>query len=31
MQNVNNDEVEKMMFWQPCNEAQVKVYAEFPG
>jgi hypothetical protein len=31
MKNVNNDGVEKMMFWQQCSEAQVQVYAEFPG
>jgi hypothetical protein len=31
MRNVNSDGVEKMMFWQQCSEAQVQVYAEFPG
>jgi hypothetical protein len=31
MQNVNNDSMEKMMFWQQCSDAQVQVGTEFPG
>jgi hypothetical protein len=30
MQNMSNDSMEKIMFWQQCSDAQVKVGTEFP-
>jgi hypothetical protein len=31
MQNVKDDEVGKIMFWQQCSEAQLQACAEFQG
>jgi hypothetical protein len=31
MQNLNDDGVEMMMFWQQSGEAEVQVYTEFSG
>jgi hypothetical protein len=30
MQNVNNDGVGKMVFWQQRSECRVQIYTEFP-
>ena len=31
VQNVNYNNIEKVMFWQQCKEAKVQVHAEFTG